>query len=475
MRRSIRPPRACVLWYNGRVHNAEPHTLAEVSRRSRAGWVALALRGGVGKLITLGALVLLSRTLAPADFGVFAILQFPLGLLSLVADAGLHAALVQRTAVSEADEAAGFTLRLLLAVALGALTVLAAGALGALYQLNAPAVWALRLLALGPIINALGTVPGMRLTRQLRFDRLAWAELGSLVAGQGVAVLLALAGAGLFSLAGGALASTVAGTLLVNVLAPWRPQLRLPRDAARALLVFGLPYQAQGLAHLAKDRVIPALGGLLLSGGQVGGQVGLLVWAQDLAHWPRLPADYVARVGFPAFARLQADPAGLAGAVNEAIGLVVLVSGGLSAAALALAPALVAPVFGAEWAGAGLPLQIFLLQTPLDALAAVLLPLVYALGLAGRGLRLSLAWAALTWALCWAAVAVWPHLPSTIANAPLAAIPTASGLGTLAAVLVLLRQLPNTIRLDPWRSLLRPVLIAAAAGVALRVLIEVIL
>src|SRR6185503_3454940 len=136
------------------------------------------------------------------------------------------------------------------------------GALGALYQLDAPAVWALRLLALGPIINALGTVPGMRLTRQLRFDRLAWAELGSLVAGQGVTVLLALAGAGLFSLAGGALAATLAGTLLVNALAPWRPGLRLPRDAARALLVFGLPYQAQGLAHLAKDRVIPALGGL---------------------------------------------------------------------------------------------------------------------------------------------------------------------------------------------------------------------
>lgn len=448
----------------------EPHTLAEVRRRSVAGWVALALRGGVGKALTLAALVVLSRALAPADFGVFAILQFPLGLLNLLADAGLHAALVQRAEVTEADEAAGFTLRLLLAAALGALTVLAAGSLGRLYHLDAPAVWALRLLALGPVLNALGTVPGMTLTRQLRFDRLAWAELGSLAAGQGVAVLLALAGAGLFSLAGGALAGTAAGTLLVNVLAPWRPRLRLPREAARALLVFGLPYQAQGLAHLAKDRVIPALGGLLLDSGRVG----YLAWAQDLAHWPRLPADYVARVGFPAFARLQADPAALARAVNEAVGLVLLLSGGLSAAALALAPALVAPVFGAEWGGAVLPLLIFLAQTPLDALAAVLLPVVYALGQAGRGLRLSLVWAALTWALCLAAVALWPHLPPALAAAPLAAIPTAYGLGTLAAVGLLLRQLPPALRLDPWRSLARPLLLAGALGLLLRVVVEVL-
>ena len=39
--------------------------------------------------------------------------------------------------------------------------------------------------------------------------------------------------------------------------------------------------------HLLSD--VPV--GLLLSGGQVG----YLAWAQDLAHWPRLPADYVAR------------------------------------------------------------------------------------------------------------------------------------------------------------------------------------
>jgi PST family polysaccharide transporter len=280
---------------------AEPQSFSDVRRRSLAGYLALVLRGGAGKAVSLAALILLSRLLAPEHFGLFAIIQFPISLLSLFADAGLHAALVQRQTLDPADEAAGFTLRLLLALALAALAAIFAGPLAALYRLPPEGVWALRALALGPLLNALGTVPGVRLTRALRFDRLAWAEFGSLLASQAASVLLALAGAGLWSLVLGALIGASAGTVLVNLLAPWRPRLRLAAASARGLLRFGLPYQSQGLLHLAKDRVIPALGGLFLGSGPVG----LLAWAQDLARWPRLPADYAARIGFPAFARLQ--------------------------------------------------------------------------------------------------------------------------------------------------------------------------
>lgn len=434
-------------------------TPAEVRRRSLRGWLALALRGGAGKALTLAGLVVLSRALAPADFGAFAVLQVPLGLLALLADAGLHAALVQRPALTPDDEAAGFTLRLLLAAALGAAAALLAGPLARLYQLDDAAAWALRLLALGPLINALGTVPGMRLTRALRWGRLAWAEFGSLLAGQAAAVALALAGAGLWALVAGALATTLAGTLLVNLFAPWRPRLAWTAGSGRALLRFGLPYQAQGLFHLAKDRALPALGGLALGGAVVG----YLTWAQDLARWPRLPADYAARVAFPAFARLQADPAALSRAVNDALRLTLLLSGGLSAAALALAPALLTPVFGAEWSPALLPLLIFLAQTPLDALAAVLLPVIYALGQAGRGLRLSAAWAALTWLACLGALWVGPRLGA----GPLAALALAVALSTLVAAALIARALPREARIA-WRSsVAAPLLLAAALGGAL--------
>jgi O-antigen/teichoic acid export membrane protein len=65
-------------------------TLSEVRRRFVRGWLALAVRGGAGKLVTLCALVLVSRHVAPEAFGAFAVLQLPLGLLTLLADGGLH-------------------------------------------------------------------------------------------------------------------------------------------------------------------------------------------------------------------------------------------------------------------------------------------------------------------------------------------------------------------------------------------------
>jgi O-antigen/teichoic acid export membrane protein len=175
-------------------------------------------------------------------------------------------------------------------------------------------------------------------------------------------------------------------------------------------------------------------------------QVGALAWAQDLARWSRLPADYAARVGFPAFARLQADPAGLARAVRQALVFVGLLSGGLAAAGLVLAPLLVRPVFGAQWSGAVLPLMVFLAQTPLDALAAVLLPVVYALGRAGRGLRLSAAWVTLTWVLCAAALFAWPRLPAGLADYALAAIPAGYALSTFLALGLIVHGLPAEVR-----------------------------
>lgn len=432
-------------------------SLADVRRRSVLGFLALALRGGAGKLVTIIATVILSRLLLPADFGAFAILQLPIGWLNLLADAGIGAALIQRPFLTPDDEQAGFTLRLLLALLLGALLILAAGAVGRLYELAGETTDMLRLLALGPALSALGTVPGVRLNRDLRFDRLALAEWGSLLVGQGTAVILAIMGAGLWSLVAGSLLTIFTGSLLVNLFAPWRPRLATPGSAGRSLLRFGLPYQGQGLVHLAKDQVVPALGGLFFAGTQLG----YLTWSQDVARWPRLPADYAARVAFPAFARLQQNIAELNQLSGSALRLISWLSFGAVAVAIGLAPRLVGPVFGSAWQPAIPTLLIFLAQTPLDALAAVLLPLIYATGQARKGLRLSLIWTALTWLFSLAALLV---------GADWWGLAAAFGLATAVSLPLIIRQLPEGVRV-PWKTaVLWPAGISLLLAVGLRVI-----
>ncbi len=436
-------------------------TFAQVRRRSVLGLLALALRGGAGKIASAISLVLLSRLLAPTDFGVFAILQVPLGLAALLADAGISAALIQRRdALTPADERAGFTLRVAFALALGGALILAAGPVGRFYDLDAEAIWALRAYSLEPLISALGIVPGVRLTRDLRFDRFAWIELCALVLGQTATLGLAWRGAGLWSLVAGALLTSATGTTLVNVLAPWRPRFGLPTGSANSLLRFGLAYQGRGLAHMFKDKIVPALGGLMLPAAQVG----YLSWAQEIARWPRLPADYVARVGFPAFARLQNDPDGLGRLLQQALTFVCTLSFSAVAVALALDALLVRAVFGPQWQPAVPALLILLAQTPLDALVAVLLPLIYALGRPRQGLSLSLFWTALTWAFSLGLLRAGHSLRPI-------AIPLALGLSTLCAAILVIRCLPKTIRVR-WRVAVGyPLLLALVLGTTLKALV----
>ncbi len=113
-----------------------------------------------------------------------------------------------------------------------------------------------------------------------------------------------------------------------------------------------------------------------------------------------------------------------------------------------------------QWGPAVAPLLIFLAQTPLDAVIAVLLPLIYATGQAGQGLRLSLLWTALTWLLSLGMLVAWRDP---------CAIPVAFGLATLCATVLVIHSLPKALRVS-WRPVLGiPLILAAILGAALQV------
>jgi len=424
---------------------------ADVRRRSAWGIVALTLRGGFGKLVMMASMAILSRLLLPAEFGVFALLQLPIGWLNLIADAGIGAAMVQVQILTPIMERTGFTLRLLLAAGLGLLLVLGVGIVDLIMELPAESERALRFLAFGPAISALGTVPSVYLSRKLRFERLALAEMGSLLFGQGTAILLALSGAGLWSLVAGSLVTIATGSLLVNLLSPWRIRMGLLPETARSMLRFGVPFQAVGLIHLAKDQAIITLGGLAFSTTQVG----YLTWSKDLARWPRFPAEYVARVTFPAFSRLQDEPDALNDLLQRALTIVCLVSFTAVALGIVLGPLLVTQIFGVAWAPAVPALIFFLAQTPLEVLAAVLLPLFFASGQVWLGLRLSILWAALTWIFGLIILLRWPDWRF---------LPLAVGAATAIAVVLIARRLPANVHVRWQTAVGLPFILATAVG-----------
>ena len=340
------------------------------------------------------------------------------------------------------DENAGFTLRLLLALTFMLILNVGAGGIGQIYSLNADALSVLRLLSVSYLIDAMGTIPSVRLNRSLRFDLLARAEIGSLVVGQGTAILMALNGLGIWSLAAGALLTTITGTIMVNWLSPWIPHFELHSDRIKMLLGFGLRYQSQGVLHLAIGRIIPAMGGLWLKPAQIG----YLNWAQEVARWPRIPADYVARVGFPAFSHLKENREQLSVLLEDALTLATMISFPVSAAGILFAPYLIEPVFGEKWVPAIPALIILLAQTPFDALATLLLPVIYAAGDAGKGLRISMIWTGLVWGMTLIGMLFWQHL---------LLIPVVFVIATILMTSLIALWIPSGIQIRWWRAIFR--------------------
>ncbi|MFC1790313.1 oligosaccharide flippase family protein, partial [Patescibacteria group bacterium] len=95
------------------------------------------------------------------------------------------------------------------------------------------------------------------------------------------------------------------GVIFVYLFSPWPVGFAFEKKALRRLLRFGLPYQANSVLAVIKDRLMNVfLWRLVGEGG-----VGILGWAQKWAQMPlRLSMDPVMKVTFPTFSRLQKNP-----------------------------------------------------------------------------------------------------------------------------------------------------------------------
>jgi O-antigen/teichoic acid export membrane protein len=418
--------------------------------------LALVGRAALVRGLTLGGMIVLSRLLTPAVFGMWEMIAFPTMLFTHISEAGLTGALARAPAKPDTrDLGTATSTRLILALALAALTWAVAPIWAELYELGEQAIGAFRLLALLHPIAALSTAPGALLTRELQFGRLALAEVAAVLTSQVTIIALAAGGMGVWSLAAGALVSTAVGTAAVWAMRPGWVPLRWGGRQARALLSFGGPYMLQGLIHLLREGVIASVGGARLPLEAVGYQR----WAYTLSRAPRAVAQAAHQVGLPAFARLQDQPQFLGEMAAEGVRWVALISLPLLAVMAALAPQAVPAVFGEAWAGAAPALTLFALNVAVDSLAAVLLPLLDAVGRVWQTLSLSAGWAALTWL---AALALTGRAPDETALAW--AFLLATVIATATIVIAARRVAPLAL----WRAVRLPLGASILMGAGLR-------
>ena len=167
--------------------------------------------------------IVLVRLLAPGDFGLMAMAAVFSALLRVLADMGFARAVVQRADIDEEYLSTAFWGNfvsgvLICAIALGA-GFLAAGFYG--QPLVRPIFAAL---SLRFVFTGASSTQVALLSRQMKFSTLTVVDIVGIVSGGIVGVVMALAGAGVWSLVGQAVAFSFSEMVVLWFVTSWRPK-----------------------------------------------------------------------------------------------------------------------------------------------------------------------------------------------------------------------------------------------------------
>jgi O-antigen/teichoic acid export membrane protein len=345
----------------------------------------LGLRTVIMRGITLVGMIALARLLTPADFGTFAVVQLIVTIITVVGDLGIGSALVQQREEPLARELQTvFAVQLLLFIGLATLAILTAPLVVAALGLGPGALQLAVLMAATLAFVPLRGIPVIILSRTLRFGPLAAVEIAQQTVFFGIAIACAVAGIGVVSFGIAALAQSIVGTVLF--LAIWHRRLPRPgfdRRIAVRLWRFGIRMQAANLAVWGRDALVPLFGGI--AGGVTA--VGYLQFAWRNGQLVTGLDEVITRVGFPAMSRLQHDRDRFARASSNAMALGVLVSAGIQAWLIAVAPTLIPVVFSEQWTPAVRAFQFVALGAVAGTMTSVIRATLNGTGESGLAMR----------------------------------------------------------------------------------------
>lgn len=312
-----------------------------------------ALRGGaflmgreaVGIAIRLVGVLMLTRLIGPANFGLYSGAVAVMTVLSIVAQFSAELFLIRReTDPSPEEYDAVFSVLVLSTITCTALALLASLVVDAFLH-HEDVVDAFRVMALTLPLNVLWAPAQAKLERALRFDQMAVIEIGGDLALYGVAVGAALAGAGLWAPVLGYVAWQTWLLAASYRMARYRPRWVWDPVLARELVRWGREVSPGGVVGQAELLVSPIVVGAFLGATAVG-YVALIVRIVETLSFA-LRATW--RLSIVAFGRVQSDVERLRKGFEETMVLQVLAFAPLAAAFAIGASSLIPLLFGSEW------------------------------------------------------------------------------------------------------------------------------
>jgi O-antigen/teichoic acid export membrane protein len=188
--------------------------------------------------LRLGSTAVLARLLSPSDFGLIAMVTVITGFVEMFRDSGLSMATLQRATITHAQVSTLYWINIALSTIVMFLVAASAPAISWFYG-EPRLVPVTIVLSLTMICGGIAVQPQALLHRNMRFGRLAFAEILSMIAGIVTAIGMARLGCGYWSLVGMTAVTAAATALFSQAFSGWIPSLPRRNSGVRPMLSFG--------------------------------------------------------------------------------------------------------------------------------------------------------------------------------------------------------------------------------------------
>ena len=370
--------------------------IALIKKRSIKGIFALTYRTFAIQVIGFSANFVLTIFLSPEVFGIYFVVTAVIAFLTYFSDVGLAAALIQKKEnISEEDLRTTFTIQQGLVISISLIALISSSFVKDFYKLDSDGVFLFQALVISFFLSSLKTIPSIILERELKFEKLVIPQIAETLVFNVIAVFMAMQGFGVASFSIAVLARGVIGLVLIYIISPWKIGLGFSGSAARKLLSYGIPFQANSFIALLKDDLFIVYLGKVLPLAQVG----YIGFAQKWAYTPlRLIMDNMIKITFPSFSRLQENRNLLGKAVEKSIFSSAFVIFPLIAGLITLSPYFIKIIPKYEkLEPALLSLAFFSLNACLSSISTPLTNALNAIGKIKITLYLMIFWTVATW------------------------------------------------------------------------------
>lgn len=325
-------------------------------------WNALSAWGT--QAVQLGVSIVLARLLAPQDYGVLAMATVFLGFLNLFRTMGFSAVIVQRPNIDNRLLDSLFYTNFAVACLL-AILAFAAGPLCTWIYGDIRVAQVLAVLGLNFILTACAVVPSALLTRQLKFDRLALANVAATLLSGVTSILLALAGWGVWSLVAGAFVKSLIDTGLCHLFCSWHPTLMFDWSEVRSVVRFGTHVTGFNFFNYFSRNADSAIIGKFLDASCLGFySLALGIMIRPLTA----VTNVIGTILFPALSKTQDNDARFRTTYLRACGAIAFVTFPMMLGLAAVAVPFVHVVLGKKWLPA---VPVILALAPLGAVQSV--------------------------------------------------------------------------------------------------------